>query len=129
MARISASDVGQIIQIPSGMNVTSQVETASLLVEETLASQGLTEARLKQIELYLAAHFVAINTEKGAIIRDSKGESRQDYAPNSYGKGLQSTRYGQQAAMLDTSGLLASAVGGVVKAEFRLITADKASDP
>lgn len=103
-------------------DVTVFIQTANLVVSEELVGKGLSDARLKQIELYLAAHYGCLAGEKGGITREKVGESeigyRQDFksSPN-----LSMTRYGQQALALDTSGSLAKMDAPKGKAEFRVV--------
>lgn len=76
---------------------------------------------LHDIDLLLAAHFTVIVEEKGALIREEI-EGAEDAWADVYDPGLRSTRFGQQAIMLDTTGRL-NDVGqvGRLKAEFRVV--------
>lgn len=103
MARVSDSEVKSILD--TTIDTTPFITTASLVVDEELDSSGLSEARLTQIELYLAAHF--------ACLMDPRVASESvDGASNTYegktGMGLDRTSYGQQVKLLDTSGALVS---------------------
>ncbi len=102
---------------------TPFIDVAHLIVDENLLSEGLTAARLTQIELYLAAHFTTVTEEKGSLTSSEGGDSKDTYFTRELGKGLAMTRYGQQALALDTSGVLAevSSVSGALKAQFRVI--------
>lgn len=100
--------------------VDTFIETADLIVTENLAGQGLSAARLKQIELYLAAHFVTIAVERGGLIGKKTGESSEFYA-NKFGKGLGLTRFGQQVSILDTTGILTAIGKAENKAQFRVV--------
>jgi len=109
------------------MNTTSivytlSIATANLIVEEDLVGSGLSEARLTQIEIFLAAHFATLAKEGGGIVRTSAGESAETYrtVKEAY-QGLTSTRFGQQAIALDTTGTLVSQGSGGMKAEFRVV--------
>ncbi len=96
------------------------IETADLIVTEDLSSAGHTAARLKQIELYLAAHFVAIAEEQGGVIRTGAGESSDAFS-DVYSSGFHSTRYGQQAIALENTGVLAAIGMSTLKAELRVV--------
>jgi len=103
-------------------DVTVFIETANMLVNEELVGKGLSDARLKQIELYLGAHFGCVAIEKGGIVRSKAGESEDQYRserPPKYN--LSSTRYGQQALVLDPTGSLSKLDSPGGKAEFRVL--------
>lgn len=123
MARVSESEVEAIL--PAGLagnDLETFIDTANLLVNEELASSGLSADRLKQVELYLAAHFAIVTLERGGLTRQKIGESEDFYQSwTNTELGLQSTRYGQQASMLDTSGKLAALAKGTLRAEFRVV--------
>jgi len=88
-------------------DLTPFITLAALTVDERLVGKGMTDARLKEIERWLAAHFATISDENGGVIRTRYGET-QDYYNNNLGKFLSFTRYGQQVLVLDTSGTLAA---------------------
>lgn len=120
MARVTSSEVGNLIK--TNFDVDAFIATATLMVDETLVGQGLSDARLIQIELWLAAHFVAVAEERGALLGSNKGESEEEYGVK-VGEGLNMTRFGQQALMLDTTGLLAEqgTNTSVKKAQYRVV--------
>ena len=64
-------------------------------------------ARLKDIELFMSAHLIKVDTDKGGVKSERIGDSQRTYNVMT-GNGLQSSSYGQTAAMLDTSGCLLS---------------------
>ncbi len=117
-SRVTADEVGELID--TDRTLDSFIITASLIVTEELASAGHSNARLTQIELYLAAHFVALAEERGGLQRWQVGDSAELIA-NVYDKGFQMTRYGQQAMALDTSGAL-SAMSSTSKHLSALLT-------
>lgn len=118
MALVTDSEVKALID--TKRDTTPFIDTADLIVSEDLASTTLTDARKKQIELYLAAHFVAITEEKGNLTRSRKGDSEEEYQME-IGSGLLSTRYGQQAINLDTSGTLRTLAKKGQDAQFRVV--------
>lgn len=95
------------------------IDTAFVVINELLASSGLSDARLTEIGKYLAAHFVAIAEASGAM-RSKLGDAEEQYRLNSDKTvGFQVTWYGQTALALDTSGKLAGAsANGGLKALF-----------
>ena len=92
------------------------IETANIIVTEKLSGQGLSVSHLAQIEKWLAAHFVA--TREPSIKSEKIGEAAATYFGKD-GMGLESTRYGQQVLVLDTTGILANM--GKKKANFEVI--------
>lgn len=117
-ALVSDAEVKAIID--TSRDTTPFINTADLIVTEQLASSDLSAARLKLIELYLAAHFVAITEEKGALKSTKMGDSEDTFGVN-VGFGLKLTRYGQQAISLDPSGVLSSLSSTSMKALFRVV--------
>ena len=96
------------------------INSATLVVTEELVSEGLSSDRLKQIELYLSAHFATLN--------DPRMESEKigsEYSSKVQGKtamNLDATFYGQTAKLLDTSGVLAQMGAGLKKASITVIS-------
>jgi len=101
--RVTDNEVKKILN--TTIETTPFIATASLIVDETLADQGLSDARLKQIELYLSAHLAC--TMDPRLTNESVGDASNTYQTASAGgKGLDATTYGQHVKMLDTTGLL-----------------------
>ena len=120
MALVTVADVKNLVN--TNLNVDQFIETADLIVTEQLGEKGLSPRRLRQIELYLAAHFAVLAEERGALVRSKIGASEQEYA-GKFGDGLLLTRYGQQAVTFDDSGTLASiAKPSKLKAQFDVVT-------
>ncbi len=121
-ARVQATEVKEIVpsSIPDDVIVSSMIANATLVVDEALLSAGLSADRLKMIELYLAAHFVALTEEGGGVVESEFGDSRDQYA-DIYGDGLSSTRFGQMALALDSSKLLANTTSAKLSAQFRVV--------
>lgn len=101
MARVSSSEVEEIIDTDLS-TLTPFITAASQLVD---GITGLGSATKKEIERWLAAHFVAIRDQRS--IKDSVGDSSHTYGGKT-GMGLDFTSYGQMAKALDTTGHLAS---------------------
>ncbi len=104
MARITTSQVKTIVGTELE-DLSSFVSTAELIIDEQLKGKGMSDARLQQITLYLAAHFVAM-TDRQA---DSEkfGDASITYNGTT-GMGLRGSVHGQQAIALDTSKTLMS---------------------
>lgn len=121
-ARVSDSELRELVESSSSKQVISFLEDTHLLVEETLVgvSPQLSEGRLKLLEKYLAAHLFVLAEEKGGLTRVKKGESEDEYAKFS-GAALNSTRFGQMVLAYDTSGKFALLDAGKKRAQFRLV--------
>lgn len=117
--RVTSADVKAIIDTP--LDVCSFITTAHTLVDVLLLDKELSDDMLRQVELYLAAHFAALTEERGGLIRSSTGEGAETMS-DSYEMGLSLTRYGQQAMVIDTSGTLkeANEEGASGKARFEV---------
>jgi len=122
--RVTEAEVKEIIKtsISDVIVLNSMITNASLIVDEDIEpTAGHSAERLKMIELYLAAHFVALSEERGGLIELELGDARDEMA-NVYGEGLKSTRYGQMALSADTSGLLQASTETAVKsARFTVV--------
>lgn len=104
MPRVTDAEVHAIIATPLDP-LTSFITTATTFVDSWLLSKGLPADVLKQIELYLAAHFVAVTDPRAQSIRDA--DTAVSLQLGKDGSGLCSTQYGSMAVMLDGSGTLA----------------------
>lgn len=107
MANVTVDDVKVLVHaVPATVtNLDPFIDAAHLLVEEFLLDKGMSVGRLKQIELWLAAHFTSITYKNTANERaDVVGEAFQYKVDLLF----DSTMFGQQAKLLDTSGTLAT---------------------
>lgn len=87
---------------------TPFIENAHLLIYETYSKKStFSTERLALIELYLAAHFVAITYPPTAFEGVGKLQQSVQYK---LGFGLQNTKYGQQALLLSEGTLLGKKV-------------------
>lgn len=108
--RATVADV-RILLDDSTATVDLFISQANIVVDELLApggSSSLSNERLALIETYIATHFATLVREKGAIQESQIGESKERYH-NIYAAGFKATRYGQQAILFDTTGVLAKA--------------------
>lgn len=106
-ARVTDTEVKEIITVPTSVDLTTFINLANLVVNEQLVGQGLTDDMLTKIELWLSAHYAAQRYERGGLTSNKLGDSSAKYK-EPIGSGLSSTRYGEQAVALDTTGLLAT---------------------
>ena len=122
-ARVSAEQVTELIttSLEESVILSSMVDTANLYVDTYLLEADHSDAILEKIELYLAAHFVAITEERGALKSSKTGDARDEWHTDYMGTGFNSTRFGQVALTLDTSGILAGVGSAKLKAQFRVV--------
>ena len=114
--RVSEAEVKVILPTPA--TITAFISIANRYVTEHLGSiASLSTAQLKDIELYISAHFAATTVERGAPRFEQTGDSRVSWEFKG-GEGLNSTRFGRMAILIDSSGTLAKLSGQTV-AEFR----------
>lgn len=126
-ARVSTAELAQIYpgMVSDVSALQPYIDSANLLVNEELLTVGHSEARLKEIEKYLAAHFAVITLERGGLLKRKAGEAEDTYqSPGFNTVGLVTTRFGQQVVILDTSGKLAAIAQRPVKAMFRVMGDD-----
>lgn len=109
MARVADSDVEDIIEVDSSLDLDAFIQTATTLVDSTLLSAGYSDDQLFEIERFLAAHFVAMRQRQTA--KEGFGDATREYG-GKFGLGLDFTQYGQQVKLLDYKGVL---VGGAQK--------------
>ncbi len=122
-ARTSAGAVKEVIptNLANDVIMSNFIDTANLFVDTHLVPDaGHSELMLTKIELYLAAHFVALTDEQGGLTRKKIGDADESYA-NVFEGGLKSTRFGLQALALDSSGILNNVARTNLKAEFRIV--------
>ena len=104
MARTTTSRVCSVMDTTLTENEVSPfVETANLMVTAYLASTDQTADALREVETYLAAHFVSLRDR--LVKSEAAGGVRFDYQGET-GMGLDSSHYGQTAKLLDSSGVL-----------------------
>ncbi len=104
-ARVTSEQVIEVISTTlSNEQVNAFINMSHTLVDARLANCGLSDALLMQIELLLAAHFVALRDPRPQ--QEKFDEYSVTYQGTS-GQGLSATQYGQQALALDVSGRLA----------------------
>lgn len=118
MYRVADDEVKKLIDTNRDTQIF--IEQAHLVVNEDLSGKGLSEDRLKAIELYLAAHFTALTEERGGLTKFKNGDATEEYMLNK-GQGFAGTRYGQMAMDMDTTGTLSTITNNAKRAEFRVV--------
>ena len=105
MARVTDADVEELVEVDDSISLTPFINAANELVTELCTDSDYTDARLKMIEGWLAAHFYLMRDP--AISTEKAGSVNVQYQ---YKIGLQlaQTKQGQTAIMLDTAGNLAA---------------------
>ena len=120
MARITDTDVRELVDTSDDVDIDWAVEAAEDMVDAHLISVGHTDNILSRITLFIAAHFVALAVERGGLVREGVGGANASYA-NIYGEGFRATRWGQQALALDSSGTLSNVTQIRPRAEFKVV--------
>lgn len=119
MATVTTTQLKQIIDTAlEDSDLTAHINIANNLVTQVIgSSSGLDSDTLENIELYLAAHIIAIGKERQAL-HEKVGPSSVIYQ-GKFGEGLKSTTYGQMVLTLDSTGKLANV--GKQRAKIRAI--------
>jgi len=109
--RATEVDVRTILGVNSSTSVILFISTANSLVNKVALCAGdeLSNAELALIETWLAAHFFSILSP--SVTSKSNAGGSVSYQRGQLGNRLESTAYGQQALILDTSGCLAEITG------------------
>lgn len=106
MARVTQEEVQSFAGYLVSDDASQAIAVATLMVDDNLADQGMSSGALKQVELFLACHFMEVSKEKGPLATKTISLATERYH-NIYASGLRSTRFGSQAILLDSSGILA----------------------
>ncbi len=117
MSRVVDSEVKEIII--TTITTDAHIAAANVLVTHHLASKGLSAELLKEIERWLAAHFVAMTDPREHEVSVGTYEARAVFEGKT-GMGLDHTRYGQQVKLLDASGVLGQI--GAPRALFKVMS-------
>jgi len=106
MARVTIAEVEEILEVDPSITTAMKnafINVANLMVTKVVTASDMTADHKKEIERWLAAHFIAIRDVKSSS--ESAGVSVSYLA--SVGMNLNQTTYGQQVLLLDTSGAFA----------------------
>jgi hypothetical protein len=108
--RVLGSEVKEIIKtVLTELEVAPMITAANLLVTAKCSTAGYSSAELKEIERWLAAHFVSVRDPSGSVSEKKVGEASEKYQRGSKAQAkeaLEGTPYGQQALILDYRGCL-----------------------
>lgn len=117
MARTTPELVGTIVAVTAGADLTSFVDTASLLVTDVVVagSPDYSDEKLELIERWLAAHFYVVNDPRTA--QEGVSGVQEQFEVVKVDLGLNVTKYGQQAMRLDTDGNLAALENAMTKVQ------------
>jgi hypothetical protein len=105
MARTTAEEVEAIIKVKPTIDLTPFIDFANELVNDHCLDSDYADAKLLKIETLLAAHFYTVRDPR------RRGEQvdtiRADYESKVH-YGLQQSKYGESAMLLDKDGNLAA---------------------
>lgn len=120
--RVTAEEVQAIMEgtfADSDIIDETYIVAASALVDQVFSGDAnIGDTLLKEIERWLTAHMIAISLQRTAASEEIEGAKVK--WTGSWGKGLESTSYGQMVLLLDTSGKMAKAGKAAIK--IRAIT-------
>lgn len=120
--RVTVTEVKQIIDIDSTIldaDIDVHINAANRIITKYVTASEMSTADLKECERWLSAHFVAMgrdpisDEEKAGPVGETKGHRLE--------VGLNNTRYGQMAMVIDTSGALAMLSKGSKKATMHTL--------
>lgn len=104
MAYATTADVAKVITTTE--DVSFFLEMAAMVVSEQLEDKNLSDLRKKMIEVYLAAHYIAVTDPDTDLIKEKMGEAETTYKTPANSDNYRSTKYGIQAINLDWTGTL-----------------------
>lgn len=115
--RCSASDVQAVIETDEDIDLEPFIKTANARINALLLSCSAMASSLSSelaiVETWLAAHYCAkINP---ALTQEGAGKASGSYETGVVGKYLESTRFGQTAIEVDSSGCLAKLQSSLMK--------------
>lgn len=118
MPRVTDTEVKEIIDTDIS-DLTPYITTANLMITEHLSGSGFADDYLKEIERWLAAHFLSMGKEAGGrVVKEAVTPYSVEFV-NAFGHGLRHSRYGQQVLVLDTTNTFSSF--GTSRAEFQVL--------
>jgi len=103
--RVTGTEVKTIFETDMiESELTPFITSVNTFINATTDLLTLSDALLKEIEMWLSAHFASAKDQR--ITYQSFGDSKAKFQ-GEYTYGLNATDYGQRAIMLDTTGTLA----------------------
>ncbi len=103
--RVTAAEVREIVKTKPSHNLIPFIAAANQLVDDCCLEFEYTDAKLKRIEQWLAAHFYCIQYSRA--LQQMAGTT-QKTVQSKVDLYLRLTHYGQMAVLLDTEGGLAA---------------------
>ena len=85
-------------------NVYVSLQVANDLVDALLVGSGLSTPILSRIEAFLACHIYSLANPE--LVREEYDRARFQYVAAKVDEGFRSTKWGQMALALDTTGVL-----------------------
>lgn len=104
--RVDDVNLRSILKCGASVDLLIFMQSANTIVDDFLSTSSLSTGSLKLIETYIAAHLYTVTEERGSLASETIGDATEKYH-NTYKAGFGSTRFGQQAIVLDTTGTLA----------------------
>jgi len=113
MARVTDEEVRGIIEATEDeiFSLNPFIDAANQLVTDLCSGDSYSAAKLRLIELWLAAHFYAVRSPRPSEEGAAGGVSVKFQGQTAMH--LEATIYGQQAMLLDTAGNLAALNSGL----------------
>lgn len=111
MARTTPELVAAIIEVDASVDLDPFIAAASAMVDDVAekAKPALTDERLELVETWLAAHFYCMRDPRTTSERAGPVAAQYE---SMVGLNLAVSRYGQQAMVLDRSGILRALSSG-----------------
>ena len=104
--RVTDEEVKEILDAKTTVGDTTPfITAANQIVTDRLVGKGLSTDQLKEIERWLAAHLTCSKEQQPG--REKAGEAEATYRGKD-GLGLDTSLYGQNVKLLDSSGTLSS---------------------
>lgn len=134
--RIDDLDVRACTDISVEGNTDQAIRIAEMIVTNrivpTKIGATLDSETLFAIETYLASHFFYVGIREGPLAAEIIGDATERYH-QIYSKGLNATRFGQQAVILDPTGVLAAMADLAdnpqrKKAQFQVISPEEVDE-
>lgn len=96
--RADQTDVEEIMELDSGFNAIPFITIANSVVNDVCLDSGYSDAKLKLIETWLAAHFVTVRTK---IVESEKVDVISQKFKLTTDLGFHASHYGQTAMAID----------------------------
>ena len=114
MISVTSDEVKSIMDGSIGGDLTVFIDTANVVVKNNLTVCGYDDDTLRQITIYLSAHFASNKYRQ--LQSEGFGDSKDVYQGKT-GMNLDATYYGQNAKLLDHQGALSKIGQGTAELE------------